>query len=76
MGGSRRFRQPLHASDNHDAGGNAVKVVVDGFDHKARDSLHGYWDTQFVEALGRPPAPLAKQPLLRMTPGQEAAASS
>jgi hypothetical protein len=31
-------------------------VTVDGFSHKSRDNLHGYWDTQFVDALGRPPA--------------------
>jgi hypothetical protein len=63
--------QPGHASDNHDNGGNSVKVTVDGFDHKARDNLHGYWDTQFVEALGRPPAALAKQLLAQITPEQE-----
>ncbi len=66
------MHQPLHASDNHDAGGNGVKVTVDGFDHKSRDDLHGYWDTQFVEALGRPPAALAKQLLAQITPEQEA----
>jgi hypothetical protein len=66
------MHQPLHASDNHDNGGNSVKVMIDGFDHKAKDNLHGYWDTQFVEALGRPPAALAKQLLARITPEQEA----
>src|SRR5215475_3702736 len=49
------MHQPLHASDNHDNGGNSVKVTVDGFDHKSRDNLHEFWDTQFVDALGRPP---------------------
>jgi hypothetical protein len=29
------MHQPLHASDNNDAGGNSVKVMVDGFEHKA-----------------------------------------
>jgi hypothetical protein len=33
------LHQPLHASDNKDAGGNAVRVMVDGFDHKAKDNL-------------------------------------
>jgi hypothetical protein len=66
------MHQPLHASDNSDAGGNAVKVMVDGFDHKSRDNLHGFWDTQFVEALGRPPTALAKQLLVQITPEQEA----
>jgi hypothetical protein len=66
------MHQPLHASDNNDAGGNSVKVMVGGFGHKARDNLHGYWDTQFVEAIGRPPAALAKQLLAQITPEQEA----
>jgi nuclease S1 len=65
------MHQPLHASDNNDAGGNSVKLMVDGFDHKARDNLHGFWDTQFVEALGRPPSALARQLLAQITPGQE-----
>jgi hypothetical protein len=66
------MHQPLHASDNNDAGGNSVKVMVDGFDHRARNNLHGFWDTQFVEALGRPPAALATQLLAQITSEQEA----
>ncbi len=65
------MHQPLHSADNHDRGGNGVKVMVDGFDHRSRDNLHGYWDTQFVDALGRPPAALAKQLLAQITPDQE-----
>src|SRR6516164_1365741 len=65
------MHQPLHAADNRDKGGNGVKVMVDGFGHKSRDSLHGFWDTQFVDALGRPPATLAKQLLAQITPEQE-----
>lgn len=64
------MHQPLHASDNNDAGGNSVKVVVAGFEHKSRDELHGFWDTQFVDAVGRPPAALAKDLLARITPAQ------
>jgi hypothetical protein len=33
------MHQPLHASDNNDAGGNAIKVMVDGFSHLARTSF-------------------------------------
>lgn len=66
------MHQPLHASDHRDNGGNSVKVMVDGFDHKSRDNLHGFWDTQFVEMLGRPPAALATQLLTEITPEQEA----
>jgi S1/P1 Nuclease len=66
------MHQPLHASDNNDAGGNSVKVMVDGFPHKSKDELHGFWDTQFVDALGRPPAALAKMLWENITPEQEA----
>jgi len=55
------IHQPLHSSDNHDQGGNRVKVIVDGFAHSARDELHGFWDTQFVDGIATPPAALADQ---------------
>jgi hypothetical protein len=48
------LHQPLHSSDNHDRGGNQIKVIVDGFPQNSRDELHGYWDTQFVRILGSP----------------------
>jgi S1/P1 nuclease len=44
------------------------RLIVDGFSHKARDELHGFWDTQFVDAVGAPPAALAKQLLAQITP--------
>jgi hypothetical protein len=66
------MHQPLHASDNHDRGGNLVKVIVDGFDHRSRDELHGYWDTQFVEDLGESPRAIADQLLGQITPEQKA----
>jgi hypothetical protein len=55
------IHQPLHSSDNHDQGGNRVKVVVDGFRHSPKDELHGFWDTQFVDDIATPPAALATQ---------------
>jgi hypothetical protein len=64
--------QPLHAADHGDAGGNGVKVTVEGFEHKSRDNLHGVWDTRFVDALGRPPAALAKTLAAQITPEQAA----
>jgi hypothetical protein len=64
------LHQPLHASDNHDRGGNDVKVTVDGFAHHARDELHAFWDTQFVDALGMPPSALAAKLLAAITPDQ------
>lgn len=49
--------QPLHASDDHDRGGNGVAVRLPG----ARGgSLHHYWDTVFVERLGRDSRLLAR----------------
>jgi hypothetical protein len=66
------MHQPLHAADHRDAGGNKVLVTVDGFPHKPKDELHGYWDKQFVEALGRPPAALAKQLIEQITAEQTA----
>jgi S1/P1 Nuclease len=61
----------LHSADNRDRGGNSVKVMVDGFPHKSKDELHSFWDTQFVDALGRPPAALAKMLLAQITAEQE-----
>jgi hypothetical protein len=66
------MHQPLHSSDNHDRGGNSVKVIVDGFDHKPRDELHAFWDTQFVDGLGRAPATIARQLIEQITPEQKA----
>jgi S1/P1 Nuclease len=62
------LHQPLHSSDHHDRGGNSVKVIVDDFPHNARDELHGFWDTQLVDAIGTPPAALAAQLLAQITP--------
>jgi hypothetical protein len=64
------LHQPLHSSDHKDRGGNGVTVTVDGFARLGK--LHAFWDTQFVEALGRPPSVLAKQLLAQITPEQEA----
>jgi hypothetical protein len=62
------LHQPLHSSDNHDRGGNQIKVVVDGFEHTPRDELHAYWDTQFVRSLGRSPKEIAQQLMDKITP--------
>jgi S1/P1 Nuclease len=66
------MHQPLHASDNNDAGGNNIKVTVDGFKHSAKDELHGYWDTQFVDAIAKPPVALAKKLLAQISSDQAA----
>lgn len=40
--------QPLHCSDNHDRGGNSIRVVLDG----RQTNMHAIWDTAVVQALG------------------------
>jgi hypothetical protein len=42
------IHQPLHAVDNNDKGGNAVRVYMPG----DRTNLHRVWDAEVVEALG------------------------
>jgi len=49
------LHQPLHASDNHDRGGNSVHVELRG----AGENLHRVWDTDVVEALGTDPNTVA-----------------
>jgi hypothetical protein len=50
------LHQPLHAADNHDAGGNKKLVAAHG-PHPG--NLHGYWDIEFVEQLGTDPRQVA-----------------
>jgi len=58
------LHQPLHASDNHDKGGNCVRVTLEG----ARTvSLHSWWDTVVVQELGSDPQSLADQLRQRIT---------
>jgi hypothetical protein len=57
------LHQPLHASDNHDRGGNSVRVVLRG----ASENLHRVWDTDVVEALGTDPNAVASDLEARIT---------
>jgi hypothetical protein len=43
------LHQPLHASDDHDRGGNEKQVLAAGM---RPGNLHHYWDTEFVVVLG------------------------
>jgi len=70
------LHQPLHSSDNGDRGGNDVKVTADGIAHHSRDELHGYWDTQFVQALAPSPGALATKLIAEITPAQAASWAS
>ena len=45
-----------------------MKVTVAGFPHHSKDELHGFWNTQFVDAIATPPTALAKQLLAQITP--------
>src|SRR5215831_17065572 len=48
--------QPLHTADNHDRGGNEVKV----WSGSKALSLHHLWDVEFVHALARKPVVLSE----------------
>lgn len=61
------LHQPLHASDDHDHGGNEKIVKADGV---ASGSLHHYWDTEFVKKLGGNASVIAKNLIKTTTPGQ------
>jgi hypothetical protein len=50
------LHQPLHAADDHDAGGNKKLVTGEGL-HSS--NLHHYWDVEFVERLGTDPRQVA-----------------
>jgi hypothetical protein len=54
------LHQPLHAADDHDAGGNKKLVTGEGL-HSS--NLHHYWDTDFVQRLGTDPHQVAAGPI-------------
>jgi S1/P1 Nuclease len=62
------LHQPLHAADNHDRGGNGVKV----WSGSKALSLHHLWDVEFVRALAGKPGVLAQGLLMQITPAQAA----
>lgn len=61
--------QPLHCADNHDRGGNEVRVILNG----DTTNLHAVWDTAVVEALGDAPAIVAAGLFSKITPADKAA---
>jgi len=61
------LHQPLHAADDHDAGGNGKSVTALGL---GSGKLHGFWDTQFVQRLGPDPATVAQGLAGAITPAQ------
>jgi beta-galactosidase beta subunit len=58
--------QPLHAADNDDRGGNAVRVILNG----ERTNLHAVWDHDVVEALGSDPGAVARRLEQNNTPAE------
>ncbi|HEY2734782.1 MAG TPA: S1/P1 nuclease [Polyangiales bacterium] len=64
------LHQPLHASDDHDRGGNDERVSALGL---AVAPLHAYWDVQFVQALGRDTRKLAALLQKQIAPKQQKA---
>lgn len=67
------LHQPLHAADDHDAGGNRKRVVADGFRPGNR---HHSWDLELVEWLGKDPREVANAITSSISDEQRAAWSS
>jgi hypothetical protein len=65
--------QPLHASDDHDQGGNQKTVSGSGI---PSNNLHHDWDTEFVKLLGADDGAIAQQLIGAITDKQIAAWSS
>lgn len=59
------LHQPLHASDDFDRGGNDKRASAAG---TRANNLHHYWDTEFVQMLGRDPAQVAHTLVDGITP--------
>jgi S1/P1 Nuclease len=62
------LHQPLHASDDHDKGGNDKRASAPGL--KA-GNLHHFWDTEFVDQLGPDPKTIASDLIGHITAAQE-----
>jgi hypothetical protein len=62
------LHQPLHCSDNHDRGGNEVRVTLNG----RQTNLHAVWDTPIVEALGHDPESVAADLSSKITSANKA----
>jgi hypothetical protein len=63
------LHQPLHAADNHDRGGNCVRLSLGG---PRTTNLHSYWDTTVVRAFGSEPNAVAAKLRAKITPVEAA----
>ena len=61
--------QPLHAEDNDDKGGNAVRVEIG----RERTNLHRVWDVDVIEGLGLDPDRAASDIEHSITPAERQA---
>jgi nuclease S1 len=67
------LHQPLHASDDHDQGGN--RKLVSG-PNIGSNNLHHDWDTEFVARLGASDTDIARAAIARITAADRARWSS
>jgi hypothetical protein len=65
--------QPLHASDDHDQGGNRKLASGEGI---GLDNLHHDWDVEFVRRLGASDTAIAQRLIARITEADRARWSS
>ncbi len=63
------LHQPLHAGDDHDQGGNRKFASAPGV---RSNTLHHYWDTEFVTRLGGNATEIAQRLIAQITPAQRA----
>src|SRR3569833_3489791 len=61
------IHQPLHSSDDNDAGGNSKTVTAPGI---ASNSLHHFWDTELVNLLGSSESAIAQSLIANITAAQ------
>jgi S1/P1 Nuclease len=61
--------QPLHASDDHDQGGNLKRVSAPGL---RANNLHHDWDSEFVARLGADAHQIAQRLIAQITAPQRA----
>jgi hypothetical protein len=57
------LHQPLHLADNHDRGGNCVRLA-------SGEPLHRYWDDDVIEGLGSSPKEAAARLTADITPAR------
>jgi hypothetical protein len=61
------LHQPLHASDDHDQGGNRKFATAPGI---RSNTLHHDWDTEFVARLGGNETEIAQRLIAQITPAE------